>query len=356
MSLGAVASDIRIALAVERDQHAAATYGRNFPDVPIIARDIRQVESLDVDVAGDDLIILGGPPCQGFSISNQRTRGRSNDQNWLFLDFMRLVALLHPEWVVLENVHGIVQTEGGLFAQMILDRLNELGYAVSNWLLDSADYGVPQRRTRWFVVGSSEGLRVPRPAAAVAAPVTVSEAIGDLPPLANGHSESWEPYGSEAPGDYALTLRNQDGWCANNLVSCNASHVVDRYAYVLPGGNWTSVPKRLMTASYAKRRGCHTGLYRRLRPDAPASVIGNFRKNLLIHPWQDRGLSVREAARLQSFPDRFEFVGSIGFQQQQAGNAVPPLLAQAVFQAVQSARGGRAHSCHPESQLSGVIH
>jgi DNA (cytosine-5)-methyltransferase 1 len=86
--------------------------------------------------------------------------------------------------------------------------------------------------------------------------------------------------------------------------------------------------------NYADAQRCHTGIYRRLREDEPSVVIGNFRKNMLIHPWRDRGLSVREAARLQSFPDSFRFIGSIGFQQQQVGNAVPPKLAAAVFKAI----------------------
>jgi DNA (cytosine-5)-methyltransferase 1 len=107
---------------------------------------------------------------------------------------------------------------------------------------------------------------------------------------------------------------------------------------VPPGGNWKNIPKRLM-ANYQDRRRCHTGIYRRLKWDQPSVVIGNFRKNMLIHPVQDRSLSVREAARLQSFPDWFEFTGSIGFQQQQVGNAVPPMLAEVVFRRIRQLAG-----------------
>ena len=118
--------------------------------------------------------------------------------------------------------------------------------------------------------------------------------------------------------------------CHNNLVTANAKHVVERYAHIPQGGNWEDIPKILM-GNYTDTSRCHTNMYRRLDGSKPSVVIGNVRKNMLIHPWKNRGLSVREAARLQSFPDSFRFFGSIGFQQQQVGNAVPPLLAKAVF-------------------------
>ena len=111
--------------------------------------------------------------------------------------------------------------------------------------------------------------------------------------------------------------------------------ILERYKYIPQGGNWENIPNRLMK-NYADKSRCHTGIYRRLKEDEPSVVIGNYRKNMLIHPTEDRGLSVREAARLQSFPDWFKFKGTIGSQQQQVGNAVPPLLAKAVFTSLMS--------------------
>jgi len=129
---------------------------------------------------------------------------------------------------------------------------------------------------------------------------------------------------------YVRLLRNGVTTVSGNLVTKNAKFVLNRYKHVPQGGNWEDIPRRLMR-NYRKNYECHTKIYHRLDPEKPSSVIGNYRKNMLIHPFSDRGLSVREAARIQSFPDNYTFVGSIGFQQQQVGNAVPPFLARAVF-------------------------
>jgi DNA (cytosine-5)-methyltransferase 1 len=125
--------------------------------------------------------------------------------------------------------------------------------------------------------------------------------------------------------------------CSNHLVTANNTTILNRYHHIPKGGNWQNIPDHLMD-NYANPERCHTGIYKRLKLNEPSIVIGNFRKNMLIHPTQTRGLSVREAARLQSFPDSFKLLGSIGFQQQQVGNAVPPLLAKAVFDRIRSLR------------------
>ena len=125
-------------------------------------------------------------------------------------------------------------------------------------------------------------------------------------------------------------MRNGSENATQNYVSKNAEYVLERYKYISQGQNWKAIPVELM-GNYANRNNCHSGIYKRLVADKPSVVISNYRKNMLIHPFQDRGLSVREAARLQSFPDTFLFKGSIMHIQQQIGNAVPPLLAKAVF-------------------------
>jgi DNA (cytosine-5)-methyltransferase 1 len=333
MSLGAQMADIDVVLAVEKDQHAAATYAHNHPKTELIVDNIENVSRIDVSRKDKVTVLFGGPPCQGFSTSNQRTRSRENPSNWLFEEFIRITRLWKPDWVVFENVRGIVETENGLFRDSVVRDLEEAGYTCSYGVLRASDFGVPQVRSRFFLIASRYGITVEMPKPTVYRYVTVSQAIVDLPSLPNGASEDYLPYPRMARSNYAKSMRNGHVGCNGHLVSDNASHIVERYRHIPQGGNWEDIPERLM-ANYSDRTRCHTGIYRRLREDQPSVVIGNYRKNMLIHPWEDRGLSVREAARLQSFPDWYDFQGSIGFQQQQVGNAVPPQLAKAVFLAL----------------------
>jgi len=341
MSVGATMAGVRVVLAIEAEPNSALTYKRNHPNVDVIQKDIRLIHSAGLNVFNpirklrkrEPIIVFGGPPCQGFSTSNQRTRSADNPTNWLFREYLRIVSTIRPDWVVFENVRGILETDNGRFFQQVLNELSLLRYATSHWVLNAKDFQVAQDRARLFIVGSRSGCYVPMPQSMSGKPITVKEAIADLPVLENGASESVLPYSRSAHSEYAKAMRGQLNQCANHIVSRNAKYILQRYRHIRQGGNWESIPQRLMT-NYADRYRCHTGIYYRLRSNEPSIVIGNFRKNMLVHPWQNRGLSVREAARLQSFPDWYEFTGSIGFQQQQVGNAVPPRLAKAVFKAI----------------------
>ncbi len=337
MSVGAIWSGLEVRLAIEADENAAATYAKNHPGVDVQNTPIQHVRTLDLGNRTAPVVLFGGPPCQGFSTSNQRTRSAENEANWLFREYLRIVRRVRPEWVVFENVKGILETEGGLFITQVSTSLKRAGYSVAQWVLNAADYGVPQRRSRLFLVGSRNGKVLPPPPPVHRPPVTVWEAIGDLPILRNGAVTDTLPYRRDPLSAYARRLRGKRTTCTNHLVTHNMPSVLERYGHVPQGGNWSNIPQKLMS-NYEDRERCHTGIYRRLSANEPSVVIGNFRKNMLIHPTQNRGLSVREAARLQSFPDWFEFTGSIGFQQQQVGNAVPPLLARVVFAAVRQAQ------------------
>lgn len=332
MSLGARWAGVQVRVAVEADPHAAATFARNHRGVAVIDKPIQDVRSIEVPRNRGTLILFGGPPCQGFSTSNQRTRSSKNPLNWLFREYVRLVRILMPDWIVFENVPGMVVTEGGRFFRSVLSEFSRLQYRTRHFVLNAADFGIPQNRSRLFIVANLHGIEIgpPTPLKTV---VTVRHAIADLPVLRNGASTDELPYRCSPSSEYARARRGHLQKCCNHLVSRNASTIVARYGYVPQGGNFADIPARHMK-NYADQSRCHTGIYRRLTYDEPSIVIGNFRKNMLIHPTQSRGLSVREAARLQSFPDSFIFTGSIGFQQQQVGNAVPPLLARAVFESI----------------------
>lgn len=162
--------------------------------------------------------------------------------------------------------------------------------------------------------------------------ITVAEAIGDLPDLENGEMLEKGKYKvpRSVASEYAKLMREHSHYPTQNFVSRNNDLVIQRYKYIKQGQNWRAIPDELMQ-NYANKGRTHSGIYKRLIADQPSVVISNYRKSMLIHPYQDRGLSVREAARLQSFPDDFYFEGPISHIQQQIGNAVPPLLAKAVF-------------------------
>ena len=342
MSLGAIQSGINVISAVEQDYHAAKTFQKNHPSCEVLNDDIRHISNYRIKQISkrysQESIVFGGPPCQGFSYSNTRTRKPDNENNWLFKEFVRFVRIWKPDWVVFENVRGIVNTANGLFLDELLDSLDKLKYTLSYGTLNSKYFGVPQDRSRFFLVGSRENISINLPSNSHLPITTVNDAVADLPDLENGATISILPYGDGSPSNYARKLRRNLKQSPNHLVTRNSETILKRYQYIPPGGNWENIPKNLMR-NYKDYSRCHTGIYHRLDPNAPSIVIGNFRKNMLIHPSQNRGLSVREAARIQSFPDDYEFLGSIGFQQQQVGNSVPPLLAKYVFRAIISQSG-----------------
>lgn len=342
MSVGAMRAGIDVTLSVEKEESAHQTFKHNHPDTISIHEDIRAVSEVPTIETGKELVLFGGPPCQGFSTSNQRTRHRNNPDNWLFKEVIRFAEVMKPDWVVIENVRGMMETEKAIFPEMIMRDLTTMGYATNQWILEASSFGVPQRRTRLFIIGSKHGIHLPAPICHVP-PVTVEEAISDLPVLDNGASDDFLAYSRPARSDFAKAMRGRKRKVTNNLVTKNAKHIIERYRHVPSGGNWEDIPKEFMQ-NYSDTEKCHTGIYRRLDWSKSSCVIANYRKNMLIHPSQNRGLSVREAARLQSFPDWFHFKGSIGFQQQQVGNAVPPLLAQAVFTQIVQSRE-LSHQC-----------
>lgn len=334
MSVGASLAGIVTKAAVEIDPFAAQTFAHNHKTAKVLNIDIRKTFKKDFPNISGDKILFGGPPCQGFSKSNLKTRNTLNNNNWLYKEYIRIVKLLKPEWIVLENVYGIIGTESGFFIKQILEELNLLGYSVNYSVLNSKDYGVPQNRERVFIVGNLDKVKFKFPKPNTSKHITVSDALADLPNLENGEMGGWKPYKTEDHSIYAKQLRLDLTESPNHNVSTNTQKVLNRYIHIPQGGNWKNIPNDLMVDTYKDHSRCHTGIYHRLDENKPSIVIGNYRKNMLIHPVENRGLSVREAARLQSFPDSFEFIGNLGNQQQQVGNAVPPLLAKAVFESI----------------------
>jgi DNA (cytosine-5)-methyltransferase 1 len=347
LSLGFRKAGFRVAQAIEKDAKAAATYRHNNPDVDLIEADVDNLDPASclqrIGIRpGDVTVLIGGVPCQGFSESNRRTRNSNNLSNHLYKKFIQFMRVMRPAWFVIENVAGLRTMERGVILQRIVEECSTLGYQVKWRELNAMVYGVPQARRRIFIVGNRVGVPIvfPEPSHGKwrKAYVTVRQAISDLPCLSNGADTDHLPYAKSGRGltHYQRSMRasmNGISEVQGNLVTRSSDIIIQRYKHIDAGKNWEAIPPDLMN-NYEDASRCHTGIYYRLKWDEPAKVIGNFRKNMLIHPQQHRGLSVREAARLQSFPDNYEFTGSIGYQQQQVADAVPPLLAEVVARCI----------------------
>ena len=330
MSVGASMAGIDVVVAVEYDKHAVASFKANHPNTEVIQKDIRDVEL--VNICKNPFILFGGPPCQGFSTSNTKTRNKKNKNNSLFHEYIRQIKELTPEWFVFENVEGITSFDKGTVVSRLEKEFKKLGYETKWNVLTASDYGVPQNRNRFFMIGNRVGINFTFPEKHSSI-ITVKDAIKDLPKLNNGDSFELLNYRRVKTNSYIQMMRGESVKAPQNFVSKNKEYVIERYKHIKPGQNWKAIPVELMT-NYKDTSNCHSGIYKRLDTNSPSVVIANYRKNMLIHPFENRGLSVREAARIQSFPDDFIFKGNLSFQQQQIGNAVPPLLAKAIFEQI----------------------
>lgn len=354
LSEGFRAARFHLAVAVEKDPYAAETNGFNHTRwkskyrTHVLNEDIANVdfEELLRQLKGrfgkGPEVVIAGPPCQGFSRANMRTRSSKNPLNKLVLDFVGAVRRLGPTIALVENVADIERFEDGRIIELLRCAFGDIGYEFNSSVLNAADFGVPQSRRRFFGVAAKGGVAVelPKPKVQRDSWVAVGDAILDLPELENGNATDRLPYRSQVePTDYQQRMRRQsNGVVHNNYVTRNSPLILERYRHIPQGGNWQNIPEHLME-NYEDKSRCHQWIYHRLDETKPSVVITHYRKSMLIHPRENRGLSVREAARLQSFPDNFVFKGPLGSQQQQVANAVPPLLAKAVATAIRKALG-----------------
>ena len=197
LSLGAQMAGIDVDLAIEQDPHAAATYALNHPGAKLIIDYIANINDFPVSNKNRISFLFGGPPCQGFSTSNQRTRNKANVDNWLFREFIRIAKIYSPDWIVFENVKGLIETEGGLFKDIIINHLKKIGYTCTSGALCAADFGVPQIRSRFFIIGSKNKIKITLPVPTTHHRITVKEAISDLPKVDNGANIDYLTYSNE---------------------------------------------------------------------------------------------------------------------------------------------------------------
>lgn len=347
------------------------THHRNFPRIPFIREDISSLppKALAKQVGlrrGELDLLIGGPPCQGFSILGRRDV--DDPRNDLFLKFFRVAEELRPKVVVIENVPGLATLDGGAMLETISQKFKRCGYNATCVELISAQYGVPQLRWRMFFIGWRRDLGIH--AAGFPAPthgrraigelvpnrtiskedlagfLTIHDAISDLPQIESGMEVT--RYTGKPQTAFQKEMRKGLRDELYNHYSARLSELnLKRLKCLRPGEDWRSLPRQLLPEGMKRALlKDHTRRYRRMTWDGVArSIITRFRdpkSGEYTHPDQHRTISIREAARIQSFPDYFEFMGSISDQYDQVGNAVPPLLAKAVgLEIIKALRGDK---------------
>lgn len=317
LSLGLTAAGFDVVAAVDNWQLAVDTYTKNLPH-PAICGDVASLSGAAIcEMAsigrGEVDLLAGGPPCQGFSV--QRIGSDYDPRNALVLDFARLIVEIEPRAFLMENVPGLLGKRGVEVLAAFKAKVKAAGYLVDIQRVNAADYGVPQNRRRVVVSGFRDTVDVvelePKK---VAAHSTVWDAIGDLPAAA--------PPGTEGPSDPLHT--------ESNMSPLNRA----RLALIPPGGGFEDLPVDMRVRCHARGAAAigHRGVYGRLDPNQPAGTItarfDSFTRGRFAHPYEDRNITLREGARLQTFPDDHIFLGNREEIAAQIGNAVAPLLAR----------------------------
>ena len=335
LSTGLKKSGFRLCLGVDIDEKALKTYKCNLKRTKVLKEDIKKVTGEKItELTGiqkhDNFLLAGCPPCQGFS--NLGKRDASDEKNELVFEYIRIINELEPSFILMENVPGMSTGVGKEIFKKVVKKLEE-SYHVEYDTLNAADFGVPQIRKRLVLHGirndvySNLGLNeekqklLPLPTYSkekrkgYKSWVTVRKAILDLPILEAGDSYD-------------------DGIIKNHKARSLSETNIERLQEIrLHGGNREMISKDLQLECHKKENVSYTDTYGIINPDKPAPTITSgctiISKGRYCHPTQNRGLSIREAARLQSFDDKFEFLGNMGEMSLQIGNAVPPKLAEA---------------------------
>lgn len=390
LSEGLKEAGFRSVYANEINKRYSETYAANHPETLVEAKDIRLIDAEKTRrrlglKKGELDLVAGGPPCQGFSI-NAPSRSADDNRNHLFRHFLKFVEAFEPRSVLIENVPGLVSFEGGSTLEAILLALESLGYFADVKILYAPHYGVPQTRWRTIILGlkdgdPSDGYPVPfRSAPArinftsnfggrniVALPanvelpahVSVKDAIDDLPRVeVKQVVKAEQDYRTPPQNDFQRAMRMFSGKVVNHQPPILGSVNIERAKHIPPGGNWTNIPFDLLPRGMQRaRRSDHTKRYGRVHADGLASTIltkCDPHWGAYFHYGQNRTFTVREAARIQTFPDHFHFLGSKSEQYEQVGNAVPPLLSAAIGRSLICALNGAspAATALPQMKLA----
>lgn len=333
LSLGFKQNGFNIVFANEYDKTIAKAYKANNPETIVDDSDIRDIDfdKVFAPYNGKVDVVVGGPPCQGFSQKGKRI-GLKDERNFMFQQFVKVVKYVKPKYFVLENVPNILTAENGYFKQQIIELFGELGYDVKAKVLKAEQHGVPQTRRRAVFLGKlgENHMDIPDD---TGERNTVMDAISDLPELQSGEGvDGAVKYPNKPVTQYQKTMRSGSDGIHNHVATNHSKVALERLKFVTLDSTKEDLPPEHRTKSI------HSGTWTRLKPDGYARTIttrfdtpasGQF-----TLPYQDRCITVREAARLQSFPDDYIFYGSKTEQMLQVGNAVPPKLASSIAKTI----------------------
>lgn len=332
LSLGFEMEGFDILLANEFDQSIATAYKENHKSTNVVVGDIT---SLDLSkVFGEYVnkidVVIGGPPCQGFSQKGKR-KTINDERNFLFKHYVEVVKFVKPKYFVMENVPNLLTAEKGFFLNEIKGLFKGYGYSIRYGVLNAADYGVPQNRRRAIIIGKylATPPELPLPCKQK---VTIWDAISDLAYLESGEGEFEQEYRNLPKSDYEKKMRKGSKILYNHMATKHSALALERLSLIPPNAGKEVLPKEHITKSV------YSGTWSRMKQnDVAVTITTRFdtpSSGKFTHPFLNRAITVREAARLQSFPDTFKFIGSKMSQMKQVGNAVPPLLARKIARVI----------------------
>lgn len=362
LSYGFKMAGYSIVCAIEQDTWASDTYSLNNSEVEILCNDIRNIPDEKLARFSGVDVVMGGPPCQGFSISASNRRKLDDERNYLYRHFLRAIEIIKPRAVLIENVKEIMSAKLSDRTPILEDikvRINRLGYSLDYGLLNASDFGVPQERHRFFLIASMdqkpkiENIQKTHGKSDLftrrTRHLTLWDAISDLPIVEPFQldEDACQPYDKPPTNAYQELMREGSDEVCNHIPMRHGKRMVERFKQIPIGGDMDDVPNeyraRIRNTSILSGK-VYSQNHRRLIADEPSKTITASFYSSFIHPYQNRNLTVREAARIQSFPDCYRFTGKktklshkLLFRKgviedmhldqfNQVGNAIPPLL------------------------------
>ena len=350
ISIGFMKAGYNVILDSDFDAAVAKTHNHNFPEIPFVHGDLSEskIEKQVLKIVGDKEvdIIVGGPPCQGFSMFGKRRFVTTKDydphtdqRNKLVFTYLKYVKHFKPKWFMMENVPGLPTLDDGWFIKELIKEIEKLGYKNHDWkIINTADYGVPQKRKRFILLANRMGQLIPWP----------------KPKYYENPNDWQKSYRSVGEVIDDLAIDKTQSKYFNHTPMSHSEKVMERFSYIKEGFKLQpgELPEHLKQSQFGKEIQSFSKVFFRLDRNKPSHTLVPGHSAFPIHPFLNRQLTVREAARIQTFPDNLEFLGSHGQQCKQVGNAFPPMAAEVFANMIAKA----ISNDWKEENLSGLVH